>query len=113
MQGSWGRINLTSFLVIGFSSSVKCVSFEKCRKGSRSANSAKLLEVKTRFVRFGMDWARLGCIEWRRFRARSKVCRRGERGKFERIVMSLSVKSMASWSYCSSLVHICLLAGES
>ena len=36
-----------------------------------------------------------------RLRASSRVCSRGERGKLARAVMSLSVKSMASWSYSS------------
>jgi len=42
---------------------------------------------------------RLGCIPAIRLRAHSKLCNRGERGKFERVAMSLSVKSMDSWSY--------------
>lgn len=32
-----------------------------------------------------------------RFRASRRVRKRGERGKFERTVMSLSVRSSASW----------------
>jgi len=38
-----------------------------------------------------------------RLRARRRVCRRGERGKLERVLMSLSVKSIASWSYIKSV----------
>jgi hypothetical protein len=38
-----------------------------------------------------------------RLRARRRVCRRGERGKLERVLMSLSVKSIASWSYTKSI----------
>ena len=69
-----------------------------CRRGSRSASSAKLLDVRTRFVRFGRVLARLDCMLVSRLRARSRVCSRGERGKLEREVISLSVKSMESWS---------------
>ncbi len=55
-------------------------------------------------VRFGNDFASVGCMLLTRFRASRSVCSRGERGKLERAVMSLSVKSMASWSYsdCSA-----------
>ncbi len=88
----------TSFLVTGFSSRLKCVSRWKFRSGSRSASSAKLFDVRTRVVRFGIEVARLGCMVLMRLRARSRVCRRWERGKLEREAMSLSVKSMASWS---------------
>lgn len=49
-------------------------------------------------VRFGMDVARVGWMCVRRFRASRRVRRRGKYGKFEREEMSLSVKSMASWS---------------
>jgi len=90
----------TSRLATGFSINTKCVSFEKCLSGSRSASSAKLFEVRTSAVRFGIEVARLACMLLTRFRARSRVCRRGEKGKFERAVISLSVKSIASWS-CS------------
>ena len=92
---------LTSFLVTGFSNNTKWVSRAKLRNGSKSASSAKLLDVKTRFRRFGSEVARLGWILLMRLRARRRVCRRGERGKLERVGMSLSVKSMASWS-CSA-----------
>ncbi len=50
-------------------------------------------------VRFGSDLASVGCMLLTLFRASRSVCSRGERGKLERAVMSLSVKSMASWSY--------------
>ena len=57
-------------------------------------------------VRFGNEFARVGCMLLTLFRARRSVRNRGERGKLERAVMSLSVKSMASWSYsnCSATV---------
>ena len=50
-------------------------------------------------VRFGREDARVGCMVVILLRARRRVRRRGERGKLARAVMSLSVKSMASWSY--------------
>lgn len=49
----------TSFRVIGFSSRVKCVNFVNVFRGSRSASSDKLFEVKTRVVKFGRDEARV------------------------------------------------------
>ena len=88
----------TSFRATGFSSSDRCVSLVKFRNGSKSASSAKLLAVRTRVVRFGMLVARFDCILWTRLRARRRVCSLGERGKLVRAEMSLSVKSIASWS---------------
>ena len=79
----------------------------KLRSASRSASSAKLLEVRTRVVRFGSEAASVDWMLLILLRARSSVRSRGERGKLERAVMSLSVKSMASWSYsdyCSAAV---------
>lgn len=57
-------------------------------------------------VRFGSEFARVGCMLLTLFRASRSVRNRGERGKLERAVMSLSVKSMASWSYsnCSATI---------
>lgn len=49
----------TSFRVIGFSSRVKCVNLVNVFRGSRSASSDKLFEVKTRVVKFGRDEARV------------------------------------------------------
>ena len=92
---------LTSFLVTGFSSNDKCVSLAKFRNGSKSASSAKLLDVRTRVVRLGMLAARFDWMLLTRLRARRMVWSLGERGKFERVVMSLSVKSIASWSCLS------------
>ena len=78
----------------------------KLRRASRSASSAKLLEVRIRVVRFGSEAASVDWMLLILLRARSSVRSRGERGKLERAVMSLSVKSMASWSYsdyCSAV----------
>ena len=49
-----------------------------------------------RVMRLGMELARLGCMLLTRFRAKRRLCNRGERGKLERLVISLSVKSIAS-----------------
>ena len=73
-----------------------CVSLVKLLKGSKSASSAKLLDVRMRVVRFGIEVARFGCMLLTRFLASKSVCSRGERGKFESVVISLSVKSIAS-----------------
>lgn len=57
-------------------------------------------------VRFGNEFASVGCMLLTLFRASRSVRNRGESGKLERAVMSLSVKSMASWSYsdCSAVM---------
>lgn len=89
----------TSRLVTGFSSKERCVSLGKFRRGSRSASSAKLFDVRIREVRFGNEFASVDCMLLTLLRARRRVRNRGESGKLERAVMSLSVKSMASWSY--------------
>ena len=89
----------TSRLVTGLSSNERCVSREKFRSGSRSASSAKLLEVRVKVVRLGREVASVDWMLLSLLRARRRVRSRGERGKLERAVMSLSVKSMASWSY--------------
>jgi hypothetical protein len=91
----------TSRLVTGFSISTRWVSFAKALSGSRSASSAKLFDVRTRVVRLGIDLASAGWMLVTRLRASRRVRRRGESGKLESCVMSLSVKSMASWS-CSA-----------
>lgn len=71
----------------------------KFLSASKSASSAKLLDVRIKVVRFGNEVASVDCMLLSLFRARRSVRSRGERGKLERAVMSLSVKSMASWSY--------------
>ena len=43
-----------------------------------------------------------------RFLASRSVCSRGERGKLDMAIMSLSVKSIASWSYSSPAQPLCL-----
>ena len=75
------------------------MSLEKFRSASRSASSAKLLEVRIKVVRFGSEFESVGWMLLTLLRASRSVCSRGESGKLERAVMSLSVKSMASWSY--------------
>lgn len=90
----------------GLSSNERCVSRERFRSGSRSASSAKLLEVRVKVVRLGREVASVGWMLLSRLRARRRERSRGERGKLERAVMSLSVKSMASWSY----IHDCSAA---
>lgn len=94
------RLNFsrTSRLVTGFSSKDRCVSLGNCLSASKSASSAKLLEVRIRVVRLGNEVASVACTLLTLLRARRRVRRRGERGKLERAVMSLSVRSMASWS---------------
>ena len=43
-----------------------------------------------------------------RFLASRSVCSRGERGKLDMAIMSLSVKSIASWSYSAPAQPLCL-----
>ena len=47
-------------------------------------------------MRLGIDFESAGWMLLMRFLASSRVCKRGERGKLARAVMSLSVKSIAS-----------------
>lgn len=101
---AWGF--QTSFLATGFSSNERCVNLENFASTSRSASSAKLLEVSIRVVRFGKEFGSVGCRLLTRFLASSSVRKRGESGKLERAVISLSVKSMASWSYTLLLSHV-------
>ena len=97
----------TSLLVTGFSNKLRCVSRGNFPSTSRSASSAKLLDVSIRVVRLGRLFGTRGSIVLIRFLASRSVCSRGERGKLDRAVMSLSVKSIASWSYCILLLsHI-------
>ena len=57
-------------------------------------------------VRLGIDLDNVGAIVVTRLRARRSVRRRGLSGKFVRVVMSLSVKSIASWSWVRTIaVH--------
>lgn len=100
----------TSLLVTGFSNKLRCVSRGNFPSTSKSASSARLLDVSIRVVRLGRLFATRGSIVLIRFLANRSVCSRGERGKFDRAVMSLSVKSIASWSYClyNSCSAICI-----
>jgi hypothetical protein len=69
-------------------------------RGSRSPSSETLLFVSTSVCRFGTErWidGEMFCI---RLFARRRVWRRLRRGRLPRVMMALSVKSMAScWSY--------------
>ncbi len=82
----------------GFSKSTKCVNRRNPLRGSRSPSSARLFEVKTSEERFGMEFATEGWMLDTRFLAISKVRNRGNSGKLAKVLMSLSVKSIASWS---------------
>lgn len=86
----------TSFRVTGFSSNDRWVSFEKFFSTSRSASSAKLFDVRIRTRKLGIAFGRVDCMLLMRFRARRSVRSLGERGKLERALISLSVKSIAS-----------------
>lgn len=90
---------LTSLRVTGLSSTLRCVNRPSRRNGSRSASSAMLFCVRTRFVRLGVDRASAGAMCATRLRASSSVRSRGEKGILEMETMSLSVKSIASWSW--------------
>lgn len=93
-----GRCIRTSFLVTGFPTNDRYVSFLKPARGSKSVSWASLFFVSTSVVRFGRLALRFACMVVMRFCARNRVRRRGVRGKFPSIAMSLSVKSMASFS---------------
>lgn len=86
----------TSFLVTGFSINTKCVNRVNVASTSRSANSAKLFEVRTKVERLGREFARVGWMLETRLRARRSVRNRGDSGKLPSSCISLSVKSMAS-----------------
>jgi hypothetical protein len=55
-----------------------------------------LFAVRTNVVRFGIEFASDGWMPEILLRARRSVRNRGDRGKFPRICISLSVKSIAS-----------------
>jgi len=65
-----------------------------------------LFDVSIKVVRFGNELASVGCRLLTRFLASRSVRNRGENGKLESAVISLSVKSMASWSYAPLLSHV-------
>ena len=99
--------NRTSRLVTGFSSNDRCVSRGRFLSASRSASSARLLAVRIRVVKWGTEAASVDWMLLIRLRASRRVCRRGDKGKLARAVMSLSVKSMASWS-CIYMINLFL-----
>ena len=80
----------------GLSNKIKCISLTKCCRGSRSASSDKLLEVRVKLSRLGTDVERDVFMLFILLRARSSTRNRGESGKWARVERSLSVKSMAS-----------------
>lgn len=97
---SWlNWVSRTSRRVTGFSSKDRCVSLVKFLSTSRSASSAKLFEVRIKVLRLGIEFGRVGWMLFTRFRARRSVWSLGESGKFPSTLISLSVKSIASWSY--------------
>jgi hypothetical protein len=89
----------TSFLVTGLSNNTRCVRLRKFPNASRSANSAKLFSVSTSVVRFGIELATEGWMPAILLRARRSVRNRGDSGKFPKVCISLSVKSIASCGY--------------
>lgn len=58
-----------------------------------------LFDVSINVLRLGIDLEMVGCMLLILLRARRRVCSRGESGKLEMALISLSVKSIASWSY--------------
>ena len=88
----------------GFSSKDRCVSRWNFPSISKSASSARLFEVRIKVVRFGIEFGSAECMLLTRFLASSNVWSLGDSGKFDSVVISLSVKSIASWSYKSFLL---------
>ena len=74
--------------------------------GSRSPNSETLLFVSTRVVRFGTERCK-DCEKTDiRLLARRRVRNRLIKGMFPRVIMALSVRSMAScWSCKNETVY--------
>ena len=93
------RLVRTSLFVTGLLSKVKCNNFLNPPSGCRSVSSDSLFLVRTSVVRLGMLVERLAWMVETRFCARKSVRRRGWRGKLPSCAMSLSVKSIASFSY--------------
>jgi len=82
--------------VTGLSVKTRCVSLLKVARTSKSANSAKLLDARTRFLKLGIEWAIEGWTLETRFLANSSVVILGDKGKFPSTWISLSVKSIES-----------------
>ena len=89
----------TSLAQTGFSCSTRCVNLVSPPNASKSASSASRLPVSTNVLRFGIVRPSVGANAATRFRASRSVRSRGERGKLVRCEMSLSVRSIASWSF--------------
>ena len=73
-----GEDMLTSFLVTGFSITLRCVSLGSRLRMSKSESSEMLLAVRIKVVRLGVWFGRLDWILVMRLRARRSVRRRGE-----------------------------------
>lgn len=84
----------------GLSFSTRCVRRGNAPSGSKSASSFRSFDSSCRFVSSGIELTRVGWIEETRLRASRRVRIRGLRGKFPRIWMSLSTRSMASCGCC-------------
>ena len=72
------------------------MSFLHVRSGARSERSEKLFSDRTRVWSFGKLLPSVGAMWDMRFRAQYRLVKRGKRGKLERDVMALSVRSRAS-----------------
>lgn len=88
----------TSLFVTGLSTNDTKVNFLNPLSTSKSASSATLFWVKTRVLSAGTLLTTFASMRWILFLAHSSVWSLGLWGKFVRTEMSLSVKSMHSWS---------------
>ena len=91
--------SLTSFRHTGFPTSTRCTSRRRLPKAFKSESSARRFPSSTSVERFGIVLFRVGLTAVMRLRARRRVRRRGHSGKLVMAGMSLSVRSMASWSW--------------
>jgi hypothetical protein len=94
-----GYTRRTSLFATGFPNNDRYTKCLNPASGSRSDSCAMRFRVRTSVVRLGITFERLAWIFWIRFWARKRVRNRGKSGKFPKCAMSLSVKSMASFSY--------------
>lgn len=118
------RTSRTSFFVTGFSSRLRCVRLWHLLSPSRSPISLTRFDVNTKVVRLGSCSPILRSTFWMRLRAHSSVLSLGDSGKLESVVISLSVKSIAScgpatprfsivgilwpvWGQCQSSGQLC------
>jgi hypothetical protein len=88
----------TSLFVTGLSTNDTNVNFLNPLSTSKSASSATLFWLKTRVFSAGTLLTTLASMRCILFLAHSNVCSLGLCGKLVRTEMSLSVKSMHSWS---------------